>query len=392
MPAKRHLSLTAFVVLACAACHVAGARDLKITIPGRSELTPVQRLNREGVDAIQKHQYDKAEGFFYKAYLYDPADPFTLNNLGYIAELQGQVDRAEKFYKLSTDQGSRAIIDRSSAKELRGRPITSVMDGSRSVPMHINRINILGLELLSQDRPYEAEALLKTAFVLDPHNPFTLNNLGVAEEATGNFEDALKYYDEAASSRSKEPIVITLKNSWRGKPVSDMAASSAQDLRKRMQKTTLTQERAAMLAMRGVAATNRNDYSAAKKDFLEAYSLDPLSAFALNNLGYVTERDGDPETAQYYYGRARKAGDAANRIGSATQAAAQGRRLSAIADENVDSAVNSLDAYSLSRRGQKGQSTLKTRNPQPAKSDMIPSKPATETPPDVPSPPPPTPQ
>ena len=92
------------------------ARDLTITLPKRSELTPVQRLNREGVDAIRKHQYDKAEAIFYKAYLYDPADPFTLNNLGYTSELQGQLDRAQKFYKLASEQGSDALIDRSNAK------------------------------------------------------------------------------------------------------------------------------------------------------------------------------------------------------------------------------------------------------------------------------------
>ena len=72
----------------------------------------MQRLNREGVDAIRKHQYEKAEAIFYKAYLYDPADPFTLNNLGYISELQGQLDRAHKFYTLASEQGS-AALDRS---------------------------------------------------------------------------------------------------------------------------------------------------------------------------------------------------------------------------------------------------------------------------------------
>src|SRR5258708_12154555 len=76
------------------------ARDLKITLPKRSHLTPVQRLNREGVEAIRKHNYEKAETVFYKAYLLDPDDPFTLNNLGYISELKGQVDLAQPFYEL----------------------------------------------------------------------------------------------------------------------------------------------------------------------------------------------------------------------------------------------------------------------------------------------------
>ena len=62
--------------------------DIKINIPKHSKLTPVQRLNREGVEAVRKHNYKKAEELFYKAYLFDPGDAFTLTNLGYIAELQ----------------------------------------------------------------------------------------------------------------------------------------------------------------------------------------------------------------------------------------------------------------------------------------------------------------
>src|SRR5271156_3265741 len=110
------------------------ARDLTITLPKRSELTPVQRLNRQGVEAIQKHQYDKAEAIFYKAYLYDPADPFTLNNLGYISELQGEVDRALKFYALASEQGSDAVIDRSNATQLQGKPMTDALTGLTNLP------------------------------------------------------------------------------------------------------------------------------------------------------------------------------------------------------------------------------------------------------------------
>ena len=47
----------------------ATAGDLKITIPRHSPLTTVQRLNREGVDAVQKNHFDKARELFYKAYL-----------------------------------------------------------------------------------------------------------------------------------------------------------------------------------------------------------------------------------------------------------------------------------------------------------------------------------
>lgn len=373
----------------CAASPVALAENLRITIPWRSELTPVQRLNREGVDAVLKHRYEKAEGLFYKAYLYDPADPFTLNNLGYVSELQGQVDRAVQFYKLAAEQGCYAVIDRSSTKELNGKPMMDALGSLKNTPMRVNRINVLSMQLLSQDRGFEAESLLKEALVLDPKNPFTLNNLGVAEEATGNLEDALKHYDEAAASHSMEPVVVTLKRSWRGKPVSEMAEDSAQDLRKRMQKMNLGQVRARMLAMRGVSAINQNDWNSARQDFIEAYALDPQSAFALNNFGYVAERDGDFETARAFYARAQKADDAGTQVGLATQSSAQGRHLSVIADESHRNVDMQLDAYRQKRRGQESPMELKRRNnpmdkpgtsPKTDKPETSPKQPSSGTP------------
>src|SRR5215471_12191490 len=99
-----------FVMAALGACLArdAAAGDLRITLPKRSRFTPVQRLNREGVEAIKKHQIDKAKALFYQAYLYDPGDPFTLNNLGYVAELEGQVERAQAFYSMATGQATDA--------------------------------------------------------------------------------------------------------------------------------------------------------------------------------------------------------------------------------------------------------------------------------------------
>src|SRR5258708_2026589 len=87
----------------------AQAGDLRIALPKRATTTPVQQLNREGVEAINKHNVDKAKKLFYQAYLLDPDDPFTLNNLGYISELEGAVDRAQRFYALAREQSFGAV-------------------------------------------------------------------------------------------------------------------------------------------------------------------------------------------------------------------------------------------------------------------------------------------
>src|SRR5881275_1065441 len=96
-------------------------KTLRISIPKRSKPTPVQALNRDGVKAVEKHDYAKAKKLFYKAYLLDPDDPFTLNNLGYIAELEGDVDRAQRFYELAGEQNSEAVVDKASSEQAKGR-------------------------------------------------------------------------------------------------------------------------------------------------------------------------------------------------------------------------------------------------------------------------------
>ena len=213
------------------ALHAVWARDtLTITIPKHSSLTLVQRLNREGVEAVKKHDYAAAAKLFYKAYLFDPSDPFTLNNLGYISELEGQLDRAGKFYKLAAQQGSNANIDLSNVKSLQGEPMQAAFTGLQDGPMRVNRINLDAVNLLSEGRGFEAAALLQQALSLNPHDPFTLNNLGAATEATGDLGGALKYYAAAAGSQSHEVVAVSQNRSWQGKSVSDMAAANVMRL------------------------------------------------------------------------------------------------------------------------------------------------------------------
>lgn len=343
----------------------AWAGDLKLTLPKRSELTLVQRLNRDGVDALRKQQYEKAETLFYKAYLFDPADPFTLNNLGYISELQGQLDRAQKFYSLASEQASDAVIDRTNTKSLEGKPMRAAFGSLNNVPMQVNRMNVEAIQLLSEGRASEANLLLQQALALDPRNTFTLNNLGVTSESQGDYEQALTFYMAAADSHSSEPVVVTLNHDWRGKPVSMMAADSARKLRERMQKAATDQAQAALFAVRGVSATNGNDWPAARQDFLRSYSLDPNSAFSLNNVGYVAEKEGDLETAQFFYTRAQKAEHANERVGLATRSSAEGKHLSTVIADSDQKVGGEIVQENQARRRQTGPIELKHRDNTP---------------------------
>lgn len=371
MTGVRLTRLIPVAILVCSGFTQCYAQDLKITLPRHSQLTPVQRLNRDGVDAVRKLQYQRAEALFYKAYLYDPSDPFTLNNLGYIAELQGQLDRAQNFYKLAAEQGTDAFIDQSNEKELEGKRMSYALDSLKDIPMRVNRMNFDAMTLLSQDRGYEADTLLRTALGLDPQNAFTLNNLGVADEAIGDYDQALRYYNAAAAARSTDPAVVTLAGAWRGKPVSQMAAANAQRLERRMEDLNNNQARSALLASRGVAAINRNDWTSARHDFLQAYKLNPYSAFSLNNAGYVAEREGDVETAQFFYQKAQQADDAGTHVGLATQHAAEGNPLGSIATRNDQESENKLEAEQEARHRQTSPIQLLHRDGTP----VVPSRP-----------------
>ena len=124
---------TLAVGLLALAVGIAQARDLKISIPKRSQSTPVQQLNREGVKAVQKNDIKKAEKLFYKAYLLDPDDPFTLNNLGYISELQGKVERAQQYYQLAGQESSEAVIADASTSNVKGRTFNELASGYGSL-------------------------------------------------------------------------------------------------------------------------------------------------------------------------------------------------------------------------------------------------------------------
>jgi len=344
---------------------IAQAKDIKVTIPKRSHLTPVQRLNREGVDAIEKHNYEKAETLFYQAYLFDPADPFTLYNLGYVSELNGQLERAQKLYGLASEQATDAVIDRTSAKQLEGKSMRDAFGSLKDVPMQVNRMNVEAIRLISQGRAQEAIVVLQKALTIDPQNTYTLNNLGVAKEARGDYSEAMKYYMAAANSHSTEPVMVTLDRAWRGKPISEMAANSARRLSERMQNSATAQAQAALLTVQGVSATNHNDWPTAREDFMKAYSLNPNSAFSLNNIGYLAERDGDLETAEFFYERARQAQDARAKVGLATRQTAEGMQISAVASDSDNKVDDKITAENAARRQHPGPVELKHRDNTP---------------------------
>lgn len=339
----------------------AWAGDITIHLPKRSHLTPVQKLNREGVEEVRKHKYEKAEAIFYRAYLLDPNDPFTLSNLGYISELKGLVDRAERFYTLAAQSATDATIDLASSKRMQGRSVNEALAIPDST-LQMNHDNVEAVRLLSQGRAPEADLLLQRTLKNDPRNVFTLNNLGVAKEMEGESQEALKYYDYVAALHSDESAIVTLNRSWCGRPISDMAAQNAKALRARLENQDNVNARVQEMNSRGVSALNRNDLATAMQDFKQAYRLDPNNAFALNNYGYLSELSGDRETAQYFYDNALRAGGANLNVGLATRRSAEGMRLFQVAGDNNQKVENQLNLQREARRREREPVLLRRRD------------------------------
>jgi Flp pilus assembly protein TadD len=339
-----------FAAQVLAAPNALFAGDLKIPIPQRSVSTPTQKLNREGVAELKRGNRDKAKRLFYRAYLLDAEDPFTLNNLGYVAELEGDADRALRYYALARRDNTDAIIDQSSESALKGKTLDAAFQQVQGSDREVSKINERAIVMLQNGRVFEARALLLSALPNHPHDPFLLNNLGYAMEAIGDLEGAQRSYSAAASLRSTQRVVVTPRAKWRGKPISEVAAANATAISQEIARGEGVEAATARLNLRGVAALNDNKPAAARDFFLQAYHQDPQNAFTLNNLGYISELDGDRESAESYYEAARSGRDASDHVGYSTRREAEGKKIDNLADENTRYVESSLRTMQENRR------------------------------------------
>jgi Flp pilus assembly protein TadD len=342
----------------------ASAQTLRIPIPKRSHPTPVQKLNQAGVKDLNKNKVEAAQKEFFKAYLIDPNDPFTLNNLGYVAELQGEVEKAQKYYEMAAANATDALVDKSTSKAVEGKTLAQVAGHIDNSPLEVNRLNVQAIGLLQKDRAFEAESVLRRALEMDAHNPFTLNNMGFAQEKQGELEKALQFYKQAAMTNSREKIVVANEENrgWRGQPISEVAQKNAEKVTKLMKSEDSVEAKVARLNLRGVSALNHNDRTDAKKYFQDANKLDPNNAFSLNNMGYLAELEGDRETANFYYSKAQRADNSGTKVGVATRLDAEGKPLEKVADRNETVVDTAMQTDAAKKKATKGSPELKKRD------------------------------
>src|SRR5260370_38623710 len=358
----RSLLVLLFLLSLCDLPVQAPAQELRLPVPKKSKYTPVQQLNRDGVKALQKHDISKDRGLFYKGCVIDLNDPFTLNNPGYVAELERELDRARRYYDLAEANTSEAVIEKSTEKQVEGKTLTKVAGHVLGDQMKVNQLNSEAVRLLSQDRAPEADLVLQQALTIDPNNPFTLNNLGFAKEKEGALEEAIKNYQRAANTHSAERIVVAANKDWRGKSISEVAQRNADNTGVELAKAGDLDARVARLNLQGVSAMNRNDRTTARADFQQAYKLDPSNSFTINNMGYLAELDGDKATAQSYYDQAQAALRSHAKVAVATPAEVEGRESRRVAEESSGLMESSMEAVAEAKRSSGARPALKTRD------------------------------
>ncbi len=364
---KFRLASVAVVLLGFAlSLSPAFAKDFRISIPKRTKPTKVQKLNQDGVKALKKQKIGNAKSQFYRAYLLDPNDPFTLNNLGYISELEGDLEKAQRYYDLASANLSEALVEKSTSKDAEGQPVYKVAGHNELGPLQVNRLNVEAINLLQKERAIEAELVLLKALDLQPNNGFTLNNLGFAREKQGELESALTYYQKAAATGSDEQVIIAANMDWRGKGIASVAEKNIEKVSELLENEQSVEARVARLNLRGVSALNKNDRKSARTFFQQAIKLQPNDAFSLNNMGYVAELDNDRESANYFYAKAKNAEGKGNDVGMATRKEAEGRSVGDVADRNETVVSTQMERDLLAKRRVRTPVELKTRDQAPA--------------------------
>src|SRR5439155_380111 len=87
----------------------------------------VARLNLQGVSALNHNDPKSARQYFREAYKLDPENAFTLNNMGYIAELEGDQETAQDFYeqaRVASGAARRATL--TTRHEMQGLPLGQI--------------------------------------------------------------------------------------------------------------------------------------------------------------------------------------------------------------------------------------------------------------------------
>ena len=97
-------------------------------------------------------------------------------------------------------------------------------------------------------------------------------------------------------------------------------------------------------------------------------------------MGYLAEMDGDRETADFYYDKAREADQSSMKVAYASRKDVEGMKLSSVAGDSDDAVNKATEEAAALRRAEGGPVVLRYRNNQPVMEPATPPKPLPENP------------
>jgi tetratricopeptide (TPR) repeat protein len=155
---------------------------------------------------------------------------------------------------------------------------------------------------------------------------------------------------------------VTLNKEWRGRAISEVAGENAEKARKELERSSDVEDQVARLNLRGVSAMNRNDHKAARDYFQQAYKLDPRNSFTINNMGFLSELEGDKETASSYYEQAENARRSRAKVAVSTRPEAEGRAVGQVAGQSNALVDSQMEAVAEAKRRGGAPPALRTRD------------------------------
>src|SRR5205823_13530409 len=141
-----------------------------------------------------------------KALKLDPRNPYTLNNMGFAREKEGELEDALKYYNQAAMTGSHDALVVTLNKDWRGKPISEVaarnaektrkeMEKSEDNEARVARLNLRGVSAMNRNDRRKAREYFQQAFKLDSENAFAPNNMGYMAEMDGDRETPQALYD-----------------------------------------------------------------------------------------------------------------------------------------------------------------------------------------------------
>jgi tetratricopeptide (TPR) repeat protein len=195
-------------------------------------------MNSQAVSLLGKDRAPEADVILQAALKLDSRNPFTLNNMGFAKEKEGELEEAIKYYNRAALTGSSDPVIVTLNKDWRGKPINEIaarnaekarkeLDKSEDNGAKVARLNLRGVSAMNRNERKAARNYFLQAYKLDPSNSFTINNMGYLAELDGDKETAEYYYSRAhTADRANAKVAVATRPEVEGHQVGQVARQS----------------------------------------------------------------------------------------------------------------------------------------------------------------------